>query len=70
MQTQPTSPYRTKHEAAQHLRVSINTIDNLTNRGILHPKRIIGARRVLFHIDDLENALFAVKRSNSRGGQR
>jgi excisionase family DNA binding protein len=61
-----TSPYLTKVEAAEYLRVCVNTIDNLSNRGVLKPKRVQGVRKVLFHVDELENALFTVSTRSRR----
>ena len=46
--------YLNKREAAEYLRVSVNTIDNLRNRGVLKFRKL--GRQVLFTREMLDAA--------------
>jgi excisionase family DNA binding protein len=61
------SPYLTRLEVAHYLRVTINTVDNLISRGVLTPHRVVSARRVLIHRDDVERAIYNASRRSLDG---
>jgi hypothetical protein len=53
------SPWRTRKEAADHLRVSVSSIDYFADTGKLPRKFLAGSPR--FHVDDL-NKLMSTKK--------
>jgi hypothetical protein len=62
MLTALSSPWRTRKEAADHLRVSVSSIDYLAGTGKLPRKFLAGSPR--FHVDDLNKLVSSEKRGD------
>lgn len=62
--TQPLfkSPYLSRQEAAAYLRVCVNTVDNLIQRGVLTPHRVRSTRKVLLRKDDVRDLVVDASR--------